>query len=249
MRHHAHAASLRMMLFLITLASTVTAASNAGQTVTQLERDVQESLRGERDVPALEVNVEGTEVTLRGRVPTLWVKSRAIEKTLEVKGVETVVAELEIPAIEDDAELIQEVAKVVFNYPYYTVWDYLDGTVNQGVVTLRGSVLPGRDKPDELFERVAKVPGVQDVLNTLVTQSPSSFDAELRNAIALRVFQSSEFGEFANWSTPPFHILVDGSSVRLLGFVRSELDKTRLAQIVRTTNGVIRLVNDLQISR
>ena len=62
------------------------------------------------------VGVQGQEVSLKGRVPTFWAKSRAITKTLEVTGVETVVSELEVPAVKavkDDEVLGQEVVRVI----------------------------------------------------------------------------------------------------------------------------------------
>ena len=64
-----------------------------------MARDVDLALEGERDLRQITVGVQGQEVSLKGRVPTFWAKSRAITKTLEVTGVETVVSELEVPAV------------------------------------------------------------------------------------------------------------------------------------------------------
>ena len=251
MRPHAARASVRILLFSTVLASTAGTAFSAGQAAapinsSQIKEDVQRILGDERDLRRIEDSVEGSEVTLRGRVPTLWAKSEAIRKTLDVDGVETVASELEIPAVEDDSDLIEEIAKAVYGYVHYTVWDYIDGTVNRGVVTLEGSVTPGIDKAGDLFERVAKIPGVQDVHSTIETQSASSFDADIRSALARRIFGSIEFAEYANRPNPPFHLIVDDSTVRLTGVVRSEVEKARLGQIVRSTIGVISVVNDLQ---
>ena len=251
MRPHAARASVRILLFSTVLASTAGTAFSAGQAAAQINasqitQDVQRTLGDERDLRPIEVSVEGSEVTLRGRVPTLWAKSEAIRKTLDVDGVETVASELEIPAVEDDSDLIEEIAKAVYGYAHYTVWDYIDGSVNRGVVTLTGSVTPGVDKAGDLFERVAKIQGVQDVRSTIETQSASSFDADIRNALARSIFGSIEFAEYANWPNPPFHLVVDDSTVRLVGVVRSEVDKVRLERIVGSTFGVLRVVNDLQ---
>jgi osmotically-inducible protein OsmY len=126
------------------------------------------------------------------------------------------------------------------------LWDYVDGSVNQGVVTLIGSVTPDRDKADELFERVAKIRGVQDVRSSIETQPASSFDADLRSAIASRLFNSLDFKEYSTRSNPPFHIIVDHSVVRLVGEVRSAVERRRLEQLVGRVQGVLRVVNDLQ---
>ena len=249
MRERAARVSVRILLFSTMLVSTAGTAFSAGQVAAQIEQDVQRALRAERDLRSIEVSVEGNEVTLRGRVPTFWAKSQAIKKTLEVTGVETVASELEIPAVEDDNELAQEVAKAVLRYSHYTMWDYIDGTINRGVVTLMGSVTPDRDKAGDLFERVAKIRGVQDVRSTIETQPASTFDADLRYALASRIFNSVEFEEYATWPNPPFHIIVDHSTVRLVGVVRSKVEMLRLEQLVSHTMGVLGVVNDLQTTQ
>ena len=236
------------------LASTAGTAFGAGRAATQIDtsqikQEVQRALRDERDLRSIEVSIEGSEATLRGRVPTLWAKWEAIRKTVDVRGVETVASELEIPAAEDDNDVAQEVAKAVLGYPYYTMWDYINGTVNRGVVTLMGTVTPDHDKAGDLLERVAKIRGVQDARSTIETQSASRFDVDLRYALASRIFNSIEFEEYSSWPNPPFHLIVDHSAVRLLGVVRSELDKRRLERLVSQTTGVLRVVNDLQTSQ
>ena len=217
-----------------------------GAAQSAVQADVQEVFRGDSDLRTIEVSVNGTEVTLGGRVPTFWVKAQAIKKALAVAGVESVVSELDISAREDDRELAQEVGRAVSRYPHYTLWDYVDGAVNQGVVTLIGSVTPDRDKAGELFERVAKIRGVQDVRSSIETQPASSFDADIRSAIGSRLFNSLDFKEYSTRSNPPFHIIVDHSVVRLVGEVRSAVERRRLEQLVGQVQGVLRVVNDLQ---
>ena len=249
MRQHVSRTSVGVLLCSTMLVSTAGIAFSAGQTAAQVEREVQRTLGDERDLRAIEVGVTGTEVTLMGRVPTLWAKSQAIKKTLEVAGVETVVSELEIPAGENDNDLARAVAEAVLNYPHYTMWDYIGAGVARGVVMLTGSVTPDHDKAGQLFERVAKIRGVQDVRNTIETQSVSSSDADIRYGLASRIFSSTEFRDYSRLPNPPFHLIVDNGRVRLIGVVRSVVEKRVLEQIVRHTPGVFRVVNDLQTSQ
>ena len=235
-----------MLLSSTIFVSTAGTDLHAEQAPVQIKRTVERALTAERDLRPIEVSVKGNEVTLMGRVPTFWAKSKAIRKTLEVAGVETVVSELDIPAVEDDNELGQEVVTAVLAYPHYTLWDFIRLTINRGVVTLAGSVTPDLDKSAGLFERVAKVHGVQDVRTTIEILPVSQMDADLRSAIASRVFNDDLFERYSTWTTPPFHIIVRGSSVTLLGVVRGELEKRRLASIVRQTFGVVRVVDELQ---
>ena len=246
MRAHVAKRSFGRLLLVILLAGVALGAEQAPE---QMARDVDRALEGERDLRQITVSVEGQEVTLRGRVPTFWAKSRAIKKTLEVTGVETVVSELEVPAVEDDEVLGQEIVKVILNYTYYTMWDFVQVSVTGGVVTLMGSVTPGLDKVDDLFERVAKIPGVQDVQTTIERQPVSRIDSEIRSAIASRIFSNAFFSVYARSLVPPFHIIVHHQAVRLVGTVRDQAERRVMEQIVRGTFGVLSVTNELQVTR
>ena len=218
----------------------------ASQTAQQLERDVRDSLQGEGDLRRIAVSVQGSEATLSGRVPIFWAKDQAIKRALDVDGIETVVSELEIPAVEDDNDIAQDVAKAVQRYPYYTIWDHITGRVNGGSVSLSGRVTPDRDKADEIFERVAKVRGVQDVQSDIMTLPPSLGDANLRRAIARRVFSNMHFERFVTMPNPPFHIIVHNSIVTLVGYVQGQIELIEMQRIVAQTQGVLRVENRLE---
>ena len=243
MQRHAIAAA---HVLLVVSAFGASVIPGVAQTTTRLEREVREELRGERDLRRLDVTVAGMEVTLTGEVETFWSKSEAIRRALEVEGVETVVSEIEIPPAESDEKLAAEVVKAMQRYPYYTLFDYLDGRINGGVVTLMGKVTAERDKAGDLFERVAKVPGVQDVQNQIETLTPSSGDSNLRRVIARQIFGSRHFQRFSTQQNPPFHIIVQNSVVTLVGYVQGEIERREMEQIVRHTHGVLRVVNQLQ---
>jgi osmotically-inducible protein OsmY len=243
MQRHATAAKHTLLVLGVFVAAVVPAVA---QTSTVIEREVREELRRDRDLRRLEVTVVGGEVTLRGALKTFWSKSEAIRRSLTVDGVELVVSEMEIPSAESDQKLANEVGKAVQRYPYYTVFDYLDGRINAGVITLIGKVTAERDKAGEIFERVAKIPGVQDVKNQIETITPSSADDNLRRTIARVVFASSHFQQFSSRANPPFHIVVERSVVTLLGYVQSEIERREMEQLARQTTGVLRVVNLLQ---
>ena len=219
----------------------------AAQPSERLER-VRDELRRERGLRRLEVAIDGSEVTLSGRLDSFWLKSEAIRRALEVDGVETVASEITLPE-GSDTSIIDDVSRAVLNYPYYTVFDYLDGRVENGVVTLIGRVTSERDKRDEVFERVAKVRGVQDVQNQIVQMSPSTADNRLRNSLAAQIFNNIHFQRFASYKNPPFRILVDRSVVILVGYVQGEIERREMETIARQTFGVLRVHNQLQTMR
>ena len=228
------------------LALVLTAASTTQDTAA-IAGEVGVVLRDDLDLETVDYHVDGTEVTLSGRVPTLWVKTQAIDQVLEIDGVETVASELSIPEVEDDDGIAQAVGSAIQRYQHNTIWDYVEGAVTTGVVTLSGSVTPDRDKPAELFERVAKIKGVQDINLEIRRQSSSRRDRDLRIIIAQRVRRHPTFSQFAILPDPPFRILVDRAVVTLGGSVRGEVEKRVLEQIARQALEVDRVVNLLQV--
>ena len=222
------------------------AAGGAGQPGQALEREVREALRGERDLRRLEVSVQGSEATLTGIVPNFWAKHQAIERALGVDGIETVASELELPEPEDDNDLAEEIAKAVQRYPHYTIWDHVTGRVQEGAVVLGGWVTPDRRKGAELFERVAKIKGVQDVRNDIRTLSPSQGDRRLRRSILRQLALSPHFERLVRMPNPPFHIVVDNGRVLLVGYVQGQAELLDMQRIVGQTHGVLRVENRLQ---
>lgn len=227
-------------------ALVVTPGRAASQSSSQVEQEVREALRRERDLRRLEIAVAGGEVTLTGELRTFWSKSEAIRRALEVDGVETIVSEIVLPPPESDEQLAEDVARVVQRYPYYTVFDHLDGRINGGVVTLMGRVTAERDKAAEIFERVAKIDGVQDVQNEILTLTPSSEDDRLRTTLGRQIFSNPYFQRFASQPNPPFHVVVDRGVVMLIGWVQSQVEYRQIEQIARQTQGVLRVINNLQ---
>ena len=238
-----HPATVTSVLLSIVLVGPNPASS---QSSNQTERDVREALRGERDLRGLDVTIAGNEVTLSGQLETFWSKSEAIRRALEVDGVETIVSEIVLPEPESDEELAEEVTRAVQRYAYYTIFDYLDGRIDAGNVTLMGRVTAERDKASEIFERVAKIRGIQDVQNHIQTITPSTTDDRLRSSIARRIFRTPSFERFRTQPNPPFHIIVERSVVLLVGWVQGQIEYTEMERIVRQTQGVLRVINQLQ---
>ena len=230
---------------LLVLIATSTASVVHAQSPQQIQRGVEEVLRNEGDLRRIQVSVVGNEVILGGQVPTFWAKSEALRLTFLVPGVDTVASELEIPAAEDDAALAEDVAAALRRYAHYTIWDQIDGRINEGTVTLTGRVTPERDKAGEIFERVAKIRGVQDVQSSIETLPPSQSDQRLRSDIARRVFRNAHFQRFTSMLNPPFHIIVHNSVVTLVGYVQGEIERRELVRIVTQTQGVLRVENQL----
>lgn len=220
--------------------------AEAGQTSPGLEREVRESVHDVRDLRHLEVSVDGSEATLTGIVESFWDKHRAIRRALDVDGIETVVSELELPERESDNDIAEELSRQVQRYPHYTIWDFITGNVNEGNVVLGGFVTPDRDKSGDLFERVAKIDGVQDVRNEIQILSPSQSDNRLRRSIIRQLARSTHFERLAMMPNPPFHIVINNGIVLLVGYVQGQIELLEMQRIVAQTQGVLRVENQLQ---
>jgi osmotically-inducible protein OsmY len=226
------------------LANSQTAASQSSETA--IVAAVKRALSGQSDLRRLGVSVADGQVTLTGRVPTLWLKMDAVKRTLEVDGVKTVVSEIELPKLESDANLAVALGRAIDRYPYYTVFDYIDAVIRQGVVTVTGSVTPDRNKSAEIEEEIARVRGVQEIRNQIVMLPTSQGDDGIRAAMYARIAGSTHFENVPIDSRPPFHIVVDRGTVTLYGWVQGEIEYRELETIARFTSGVLRVNNNLK---
>ncbi len=222
-------------------------AGEAIQTTAQLEREVAEALDDERDLRRLEVSILGSEATVSGHVPHLFAKNLAIELALAVDGVDTVFSDIELPEPESDEDISEQVVRVVSRYSHYTIWDNIDGRVNQGVVTLFGSVTPDRDKKGDLYEDITKIEGVQEYIDNIEVQSPSSEDQRLRGIIRGSLARSDNFERLVGMRNPPFRIVVDRGVVTLVGYAQSQIDYREMERIVVQIQGVLRVNNQLVV--
>jgi osmotically-inducible protein OsmY len=131
-----------------------------------------------------------------------------------------------------DAELALDVRRAILAYPQTTIFDDYAFKVEQGTVTLLGSVQrPHRSKDVE--ERVARLAGVRAVVNRIEVQPPSSFDDDVRRALARAIYNVDRFPNYGLGPNPSVRILVARGRVTLSGVVASRLDQVQLGMIAR----------------
>ena len=195
------------------------------------------------DSSNLTVGVRNRVVMLSGTVPSAWLKQRAIDKARKADDVTSVVSELSVMKAESDDVVANEVAERVRRYAFYSIYDDIDGRVNNGLVTLTGKVTAPY-KASDIAGLVAKVAGVREVDNQIETLPVSTFDDQLRFAIGRRIYRDSLFSNYAIQVNPPIHIVVDRGHVTLTGAVNSEVER-RTAESDRAL-GVRRVQRDQQ---
>ena len=202
----------------------------------------------DEEITSVGVSVAGGIVTLRGTVPTLWIKQRAIEHTSKVDDVISVVNELTVPRGESDERIAAQVAAKLQRYVFFTIFDDADVAVDSGVVTLTGRVTMPY-KADAFADLAAHVPGVQDVRNDVRTLPVSRFDDQLRYAVARRIYGDDLFARYAIQANPPIHIVVEHGKVTLTGIVNSEVERRKAEVIARHTFSVMSVTNRLRVEQ
>ena len=233
--------AIGVMMLLCAAPSSAASASDA-----DLRREVEQRLSKEEAVAAkIDVAVVNDEVTLFGTLASLWEKEWAIERAERTDGVASVVSQLTVVIPRPNRDLAAVVADAISRYPYYTVFDHVSGSVQNGVVTLQGDVTSFRDKADDIRERVSKVVGVQEVVNEIHVLSPGIGDERLRYALARRLFNHPSLGRYTGYD-PGIHIIVKTGYVTLKGTVYDQADRLIADSGARRTFGVIRVYNELR---
>lgn len=193
------------------------------------------------------VEVKDGMVILTGKTKNLYAKNKSVAAALKVEGVTAVQDRLEIPKGESDQKVTEAVRKAVLRYPFFTIYDDVNLTVDRGNVTLVGDVTMPY-KSEEIAQRVSQVLGVQSITNELATLPTNIGDQRLRAILTYRIYGHSMFREYASRVNPPIHILVKHGRVFLTGAVRSNVEKRQAEIIARSTFGVLSVENRLVVA-
>jgi hyperosmotically inducible protein len=144
-----------------------------------------------------------------------------------------------------DLQVFNDISKAVTRYTHFTVFDNVDASVKNGVVTLTGQVtMPF--KKDDIEKRVAKVDGVKQINDRITVLPVSQFDDQLRYKIARAIYSNPNFWNYAIGPNPPVHIVVDHGHVSLEGVVMSDVDRAIARSIATSQFGVMSVKNNLK---
>ncbi len=147
-------------------------------------------------------------------------------------------------AVRADTQIFGDIAREVANYPRFTVFDDISGSIDHGVVTLTGEVTQPF-KASDIASLVARVPGVVGVRNEIQSLPESFFDDQLRYRIARAIYDNPDFWRYATMRNPPVHIIVDNGHVTLTGVVSSNVERA-LAGNLASSSGAFSVDNRLR---
>ncbi len=148
----------------------------------------------------------------------------------------------------NDSAVAREIRKELVTLPYYGIFDNLAFKVDGDTVTLYGQVVRPTTRKDA-ERRVARIEGVERVINKIEVLPLSSFDDSIRARTYRAIFRSGSLYRYAMGANPSIHIIVNRGHVTLEGVVSSEMD-SRLAYIAANgVPGVFSVKNNLRVER
>lgn len=221
-RTHSIVAAFIAAFFLISAASLGQAIDEKLED-TQIASAIEMALITHPMVPEHKLDVEVTNgiAKLSGTLEHLLAEQRAIKVTRTVKGVKSVIDQVEVePVARPDKEILMDVEQALLKNPATEAYE-ITTTVNRGIVTLRDTVDSWQER--EHCARVASaVRGVRQVNNELVV-SPQA------NRPAYEIKQDVEQALAADvWiDNGLIDVDVTGATVTLRGTVGSAAEKAR----------------------
>jgi hyperosmotically inducible protein len=143
-----------------------------------------------------------------------------------------------------DQQVSKRVRKELVTLPYYGVFDNLAYKIEGSIVTLYGQVVRPSTRSDAA-RRVARIKGVERVVNNIEVLPLSSFDDRIRADAYRAIFNTSSLYRYAMGSNPSIHIVVNRGHLTLEGVVGNRMDKQLAEFAARGLPGVFSVTNNL----
>jgi len=141
---------------------------------------------------------------------------------------------------------LDKVHKELVTLPYYGVFDNLAYKVEGDTVTLYGQVRNPITRHDA-ERRVARIEGVNHVINQIEVLPVSGFDDTTRARVYRAVFRSGSLYRYAMGANPSIHIIVKNGRVTLEGVVSNQMDSQLAYMAARGVPGVFSVTNNLRV--
>ena len=146
----------------------------------------------------------------------------------------------------DETRIARELRHELVMMPYYSLFDDVGFTVRGTHVELNGAVNNGV-LIGEATAIAKRIEGVTQVTNNIKLLPPSPEDARIRHDAARRIFSTAGLSRYSWEAAPSLHIMVDGSRIRLTGYVLNDTDKNLAGLAANQVPGVFNVQNDLQV--
>jgi hyperosmotically inducible protein len=154
--------------------------------------------------------------------------------------------------IDETEKGYQEVSKQVrhelVTLPYFGVFDNLAYKVEGDTVTLYGQVVrPSTRKDAE--RRVARIKGVERVVNNIEVLPLSSFDDDIRLSTYRALARTGGLYRYFMGTNPSIRIIVNRGQLSLEGVVANKADKDLAYVVASGISGAFSVTNNLRAER
>jgi hyperosmotically inducible protein len=145
-------------------------------------------------------------------------------------------------------QILKKVRKELVTLPYYGVFDNLAYKVEGSTVTLYGQVVRPSTRSDA-ERRVARIEGVERVVNQIEVLPLSGFDDSIRVSAYRTIFRAGSLYRYALGANPSIHLVVNRGHLTLEGVVGNEGDRRLAYAVARGIPGVFSVTNNLRTDR
>jgi hyperosmotically inducible protein len=147
-----------------------------------------------------------------------------------------------------DVATADKIRKKLVTLPFYGIFDNLAYEIEGSTVTLYGQVVRATTRKDA-ERRIAKIEGVEQVINRIEVLPVSGFDDSIRVRTFRAIFRTAGLFRYAQGSNPSIHIIVNRGHVTLEGVVANKMDSQLAYMAANQVSGVFSVTNNLRIER
>jgi osmotically-inducible protein OsmY len=195
----------------------------------------------------IQILVANGVIILKGEVRSLGQKEKVAHYAHEVDDSYAIENDLTIQANNLSGQLIADSVRVQLDkYVLWSIFDWVEAQVNNGVVTLSGWVVEPWHK-DGYGNQAKKAPGVKQVTNNIQALPVSFTDDHIRRQAALVIYDDPILARYGYRAVPSIHIIVNMGVVTLKGVVFSSHDADRAYSLVSFRTDALEVVNQLQV--
>ncbi len=145
-------------------------------------------------------------------------------------------------------QLSKQVRHELVTLPYFGVFDNLAYKVEGNTVTLYGQVVRPSTRQDA-GRRVARIKGVERVVNNIEVLPLSSFDDDIRLRTYRALVNSGGLYRYFMGTNPSIRIIVNRGHLTLEGVVADEGDRNLANIVARGVPGVFSVTNNLRTDK
>lgn len=174
--------------------------------------------------------------------------TRILSKLLAVSAMMVLAVSIAVAGPPDpQGSTMNKVRKELVTLPYYGVFDNLEYKVDGDTVTLYGQVRKPITKKDA-EQRVAKIEGVDRVVNQIEVLPVSGFDDTIRARAYRAIFRSGSLYRYSMGANPSIHIVVKNGRITLEGVVSNRMDSQLAYMAARGVSGAFSVTNNLRVA-